>query len=186
MRSLLLLSSAALYWLLFMAIHESGHILAAFLTGGHVTHIVLHPLALSRTDVSPNPHPMAVCWTGPLWGAVAPLVLWAIWRAVATSGQKWLQGLAGFCLIANGAYLASGIGWPAGDTDDLLRMGVRVWWLPVVGVPLTGVGLVFLHRLGPRLGTGQMSATAIRGALIGTVLGLMGVSAIMVVCGARA
>jgi hypothetical protein len=42
-------------------------------TGGTVERVVLHPLSISRTDVSPNPHPVAVVWLGPIVGSVVPL-----------------------------------------------------------------------------------------------------------------
>ena len=60
-------------WLAFMAVHELGHVVAANLTGGTVTKIVVHPLAISRTDVSPNLNPLAVVWTGPILGVLLPL-----------------------------------------------------------------------------------------------------------------
>ena len=46
------------------AVHELGHVLAAWATGGLVTDVVLHPLTISRTDVRPNPRPLAVAWGG--------------------------------------------------------------------------------------------------------------------------
>ncbi|MEZ6046089.1 MAG: M50 family metallopeptidase [Planctomycetaceae bacterium] len=55
-------------WLSMMIVHEAGHMLSAMLTGGQIEKVVLHPLAISRTDVSPNPHPVWVVWGGPLLG----------------------------------------------------------------------------------------------------------------------
>jgi len=49
------LMTVTLSWLLMQALHETGHVLGAWLTGGQVVKLVLNPLAISRTDVSPNP-----------------------------------------------------------------------------------------------------------------------------------
>jgi hypothetical protein len=47
----------ALSWYGMMAIHELGHVMGAWLTGGRVERVVLHPLAISRTDLAHNPRP---------------------------------------------------------------------------------------------------------------------------------
>jgi hypothetical protein len=69
-----------LSWLAMQAVHELGHILAAWLTGGTVERVILEPLAISRTDVSPNPSPLAVAWAGPLVGVALPLFLATLWH----------------------------------------------------------------------------------------------------------
>lgn len=156
MKGTILIVSAATYWLLMMPIHELGHILHALATGGRVVRVVLHPLAFSRTDISPNPSPLAVVCGGPLWGAILPVLLWLAWRASRLPGAKWLQGLTGFCLIANGLYVASGIVIPAGDTEDLLRFGVSSWVLAAAGIPTAAIGFWIVHRLGKHFGIADM------------------------------
>ena len=52
-------------WLLMQAVHESGHVLGASLTGGRVGRVVLYPLTISRTDLIDNPSPLIVVWAGP-------------------------------------------------------------------------------------------------------------------------
>jgi hypothetical protein len=54
---LLCTSTVAFSWLAMQAVHELGHIFHAWLSGGTVTAVILHPLEISRTDVSPDPHP---------------------------------------------------------------------------------------------------------------------------------
>jgi hypothetical protein len=138
----------ALSWLGMMAVHELGHVMGAVMTGGAVQRCVLHPLTISRTDVSPNPHPVAVVWLGPLVGAVLPLVaLAAVPPRFAGTGTV-IQFFAGFCLIANGAYLA--VGWidRVGDCSEMLRHGVPVWSLCAVGGVAMAGGLYLWHRLG--------------------------------------
>jgi hypothetical protein len=135
-----------------MVAHESGHVLHAVVSGGRVVRVVLDPLAFSRTDVSPNPRPIFVAWGGMVWGAVWPLILW-LWACAA----RWrlaflLRFWAGFCLLANGAYAAAGAMMPAGDTEDLLRMGVPRLALVLVGAPLTACGLMLWNGLAPHFG----------------------------------
>ena len=60
-------------WLGMQAVHETGHALAGWLTGGRVARVVLWPLSISRTDLAENPHPLAVVWAGPMFGVVTPL-----------------------------------------------------------------------------------------------------------------
>ena len=57
-QSTLIVSTLALSWFGMMVVHESGHVLGAWLTGGTVAKVVLHPLAISRTDLALNPQPL--------------------------------------------------------------------------------------------------------------------------------
>src|SRR5947209_16580674 len=90
------------------AVHESGHVLGAWLTGGRVARVVLHPLTISRTDLVSNPNPLAVVWAGPVVGAVAPLGLWGLAAAARLTAAFVLRFFAGFCLLANGLYIGVG------------------------------------------------------------------------------
>ena len=47
-------SVLVLSWLAMMAVHELGHVSRGVGSGGSVTRVVRYPLAISRTDVSPN------------------------------------------------------------------------------------------------------------------------------------
>lgn len=137
-----------LAWWLMCIVHEAGHVVAAWATGGEVERIVLAPWRFSRTDLSRNPHPAVVAWSGVLFGAVAPALAWA-----ASAGRfSRIAGLgaffAGFCLIANGAYLASGLFYPVGDAQDLIRLGVPRWVLAMVGTPMLAFGLLIWHMPG--------------------------------------
>ena len=73
-----IVSLLALSWFGMMAVHELGHVLGAVASGGSVTRVVLYPLAISRTDVSPNPYPGLVVWLGPLVGCLLPLTFFAL------------------------------------------------------------------------------------------------------------
>lgn len=110
---ILIAATGPLAWLWMQIIHECGHALFGWLTGGAVRRVVLHPLTISRTDLDLNPYPLTVCWAGLVFGSIAPIMVWLAARAAKWPGEYWLRFFAGFCLIANGAYLA--VGFLRGD-----------------------------------------------------------------------
>jgi hypothetical protein len=157
-------SIVPLAWLGMMAVHELGHVVGAWWTGGVVARVVLHPLAISRTDLEHNPRPRFVAWSGPVVGVLIPLVAWALAALCRLPGSYLARFFAGFCLIANGSYIGLGSFEHVGDAGDLLRHGVpiaQLWAFGAVTVPL---GLLLWHRLGPSFGLGsskgQVSAIA--------------------------
>src|ERR1700752_5121078 len=101
------------------AVHEFGHVLGAWLTGGRVERVVLHPLTISRTDLAENPQPLIVAWAGPLIGVAFPVVAWGLVAMARMPGKRLLQFFAGFCLIANGLYIGVGSFNGIGDCGDL-------------------------------------------------------------------
>ncbi len=148
-------STIASSWLLMQIIHEAGHVLGAFVTGGQVRRVVLVPWELSRTDLLQNPQPLFVCWAGPIVGALAPTLVWAVAARLRWSSAFWLRFLAGFCLIANGAYIGVGAFTRDGDGGDLLRDGSPGWTLWLFGVVTIPIGFVLWHRLGKEFGIGR-------------------------------
>jgi hypothetical protein len=153
-QSMLIVSVLLGSWLGMQWVHELGHILGAVATRGRVARVVLHPLTISRTDLSVNPHPLAVAWAGPLAGIGLPLSLWGIAAGFGMRGTFVLRFFAGFCLIANGAYLAIGSIDRVGDAGELLRHGsphILLWLFGMAAVP---VGLWLWHRQGQHFGLG--------------------------------
>ena len=142
--------AAALYpsWLAMMAVHEAGHVLHAWASGGTVSAVRVPLAGFSITEFSTNPHPHFVAWGGPVWGSVLPLLAWAMFRTFRCRGLRAAQFFAGFCLIANGAYL--GVGWltRAGDAGDLVDHGTPVSVPIAFGLVATSSGLYLWHRLG--------------------------------------
>ena len=67
----------------------------------------------------------------------------------------WLRFFAGFCLIANGAYLAVGSFDRIGDAGDLMTHGAPIWLLWLFGLTTIPAGLRLWHGLGPQFGLGQ-------------------------------
>ena len=150
----LIVTTLASAWLLMQVVHEWGHALAGWLTGGEVRRVILHPLAISRTDLGANPHPLLVCWAGPVFGVVVPLLIWLVARSLRWSVAFWLRFFAGFCLIANGAYLFVGSFDHIGDAGDLLTYGAPIWLLWLFGLTTIPTGLRLWHGLGPQFGLG--------------------------------
>jgi hypothetical protein len=96
--------------------------------------MVWHPAALSRTDVWPNPHPLIEVWAGPAVGSLVPLVIAGVASAFRLRVGYLVWVVAGFCLIANGAYLGVGVVSPVGDAAELIKHGTPNWWLAAFGV----------------------------------------------------
>lgn len=139
-------------WLAMMAIHELGHVIHAYLSGGRVSLVYFHPLEFSRTDLSINPHPQFVAWGGAIWGSLLPLLAFGLIRRLCPRLSNPACFFAGFCLIVNGAYI--GLGWidKAGDAGTLLRTGASPWTMTAAGLLAIASGLYLWHRLGPRFG----------------------------------
>jgi len=153
--AILIVSTLLGSWLGMQAVHEFGHVVGAQLTGGSVARVVLHPLTISRTDLAENPRPAAVAWAGPVLGAVVPLLTWGAAAALRMPGAFVLRFFAGFCLIANGAYLAAGALTGIGDAGQLLQHGAPAWSLWLFGVPAVIAGLRLWHRQGRYFGLGK-------------------------------
>lgn len=165
----LIASTLAYCWLGMQVVHELGHVLAAYAGGETVHRVVLHPLALSRTDVSHDRHPLLVIWGGPILGSLLPVVALAVARRLRSGLFYLFQFFAGFCLVANGAYLGAGSFGGVGDAGDLLRHGAPRWALILFGLGSASSGLCLWDGLGPHFGrgkaNGQVDRRAVRCAL---------------------
>ena len=64
-----------------------------------------------------NPCPLYVAWGGPVLGCLLPLALLGIVKLFAKPYSYPAVFFAGFCLVANGAYLAGG-SFSGGNTLD--------------------------------------------------------------------
>jgi len=141
-------SLLALSWFGMMAVHEMGHVLGALVSGGNVERVVLHPLTISRTDVAPNPNPLTVVWLGPMLGCVLPLVAVMLVPKQFTFARRTAMFFAGFCLLANGAYIAAGSIDKVGDCGEMLKHGSPLWTLLLFGATTIPAGLYLWHRIG--------------------------------------
>lgn len=173
-QALLIAATTGFSWLMMMVVHELGHVLHAWLSGGRVVRVVLDPLSFSRTDVLPNPHPLWVAIGGAVWGCLIPLGILSLVRNTARRYTYLAAYFAGFCLIANGVYLAAGSFFPgADDAGVAMHHGAAQWHLLVAGIPTAAAGLYLLNGLGPHFRLGSANGKVDRKAAIGTTVALV-------------
>jgi hypothetical protein len=169
-QGVLVLSVVLGSWLGMQAVHEAGHVLGAWLSGGQVAQVVLYPLTISRTDLSDNPCPMFVVWFGPVFGVLLPLALWLLAVGLRLPGDFVLRFFAGFCLIANGAYIAGGSFDRIGDCGVMLQHGSGLWQLWLFGAVSVPSGLWLWHRQGPHFGLGPSQGRVSAGVAYASIV----------------
>lgn len=152
---MLIISTVLGSWLGMQAIHECGHVLGAWVSGGQVERVILHPLTISQTILVENPEPLLVVWAGPIFGALAPLFLWGLAAALHMRGLYVVRFFAGFCLLANGLYIGVGSFDRVGDCGEMLRYGSEPWHLWLFGAIVAPPGLWLWHCQGPHFGLGS-------------------------------
>jgi hypothetical protein len=141
-------------WLGMQAVHEAGHVLGAKLTGGKIEAVCLNPLTISHTELSDNPYPFLVVWAGPVVGVVVPVLVWSVAAGLRRPGAFLLRFFAGFCLIANGAYIAGGSVDGIGDAGVMLRNGTSTLAVWVFGGTTVPAGLALWHGQSRHFGFG--------------------------------
>lgn len=170
-RALLIVGLLIACWLWMQIVHEAGHVLGAVVSGGRVERVVLHPLAISRTEVSGGQSPLVVIWAGPLVGSLLPVLVWLVAARLKLISAYLLRFFAGFCLIVNGAYLFGGSFDGIGDCGDLLRHGAPIWTLWLFGLIAIPAGLLLWHGQGRDFGLGP-EANTISPAVVHVVLAI--------------
>jgi hypothetical protein len=154
---LLIASTLAFSWLAMQAVHEFGHVVGAWLSGGEVAEVVLHPATISHTRLSANPHPLFVAWMGPVVGVALPVLTLLVARVCSITSRYLFQFFAAWCLVANGAYIAFGSLERVGDAGDMMRHGAPPLLLWLFGAITIPSGLWLWHGLGPHFGLGKRS-----------------------------
>ncbi|WP_425616400.1 M50 family metallopeptidase [Anatilimnocola sp. NA78] len=177
-RVILIVGTLVTSWLWMQIVHEFGHVLGAWSTGGTVERVVLHPLAISRTDVSAAQHPLVVIWAGPILGCLLPVLMWLLSKWLKWHSEFLYRFFAGFCLLANGAYLAGGSFDGIGDCGDLLRHGSPIWTLWLFGLVTIPAGLLLWHEQGRHFGLGPRRLP-VDARLAYTVAVIAGLTAVM-------
>ena len=165
----LALSTVILCWLWMMIVHELGHVVLAWTCGETISKVVLHPLAISRTDVTHDKHPLLVIWGGPLLGSLIPLAGLLGAHFLRFRFLYLVRFLAGFCLIANGTYIGIGSFSRIGDAGDLARAGCPQALMVVFGIACAIAGLCLWNGLGPHFGTREAKGKVDRSAAIATL-----------------
>ncbi|MDB4731902.1 M50 family metallopeptidase [bacterium] len=152
-------SIICLSWFFMQAVHEFGHISAALMTGGTILLIDLHPLHISHTLISPNPQPVIVIWAGPIVGVLLPLVLYLVCCKFFQNMVHLLRFFAGFCLIANGAYLGSIAIEAVGDARDFLVENVPIYFPLTFAIITVPSGFLLWNNQGAIFGIGKNGRT---------------------------
>lgn len=117
-------------------------------------------------EVTPNPHPLVVAWAGPGVGVALPLAALLLAQGLRIPGVYLFRFFAGFCLVANGAYIAGGCFQGLADAGDMLRHGSRAWQLMLFGVAAVPLGLYLCNGLGPYFGLGRAQGRVSRAAVL--------------------
>ena len=131
-------------WFGMLAIHEIGHITATWASGAVVEQVILFPLPW--TSASNVEIPLVVYGAGAVVGTALPLFLWffACWLRLKTA--YLFRFFAGFCLIANGAYIGGdfSVTGPS-DAGFLIEHGASRPVLVLFGVLCILAGLFLWH-----------------------------------------
>ena len=113
-------------WYAMMLVHEFGHMIHAWVSGGVVSHLEFGLFEFSRTDFSHNPHPLFVAWGGRDLGLPDPA---GTRRRVRQAGRFSPDGQPGSSLAS--ASSPTAFIWErawtlmAGDAGDLIRHDAR-------------------------------------------------------------
>jgi hypothetical protein len=138
-RFLLLLVAS---WIVMTFTHEMGHIIGGTCCGGTLQAVDLMPWRLPYSIFEPDPFPLVTLWAGLILGALIPVVVAVIVQ------RDWMWFIANFCVLANGAYIATA--WFSGDhyldTPKLLEHGASTIAIAVYCLFTIGFGYVGFRR----------------------------------------
>lgn len=177
-QALLIVTFLAFCWLAMQAVHELGHITAAWATRAEIIQVRLHPTIISQTMLGDNPRPGVVVWAGPMMGSLLPLAAFGLARVCRAPGVYLFRFFAGFCLAANGIYLTMGPSEGEADTGVMMQNGSPRWVLLLFGLSALSSGIYLWHREGPHFGLGEANGKVSRSATIASVLLLASIVAV--------
>lgn len=160
-------------WLGMQVFHELGHVFGGVLTGAVIENVYLHPLIISHTELSQNAHPLIVVWAGPFIGGLVPLLLFFAATLFKMPFLYLLRFFAGFCLVANGAYIALGPVEGSLDTAVILMSGGARYQTVIFGLITIPMGLYLWHNQGRYFGFGGEKGAVEKGAVMLSVGALM-------------
>ena len=122
--------------------HEAGHILGGWCCGGTLTEADLLPWHLPYSFFNPDPYPLITLWCGPMLGVIVPILIALMLR------HDWAWLVAHFCILANGAYIATAwfSGDPQLDTPKLLQHGAHPMTIMIYCVLTIVAGYIGFRR----------------------------------------
>ncbi len=143
-------------WCVMTFTHESGHIIGGWLCGGTLKDADLLPWHLPYSIFVPDPKPLVTLWCGPVLGVLIPLAIALPVR------RNWMWFIAYFCVLANGAYLATA--WISGDrfldTPQLLEHGAHPATIAIYCALTIGIGYIGFRHECVRIVKSTASASA--------------------------
>lgn len=165
-------------WLAMQAVHELSHVIGAWVTGAKITKVALHPCIISRTDLGYNPYPLIVVWAGPIIGSALPLLAFLVAKACRLADIYLFRFFAGFCLVANGYYIALGHAEGGADTAVMMMHGSPRWVMVFFGILTASLGLYLWHRQGIYFALGEANGKVNRRAVIVSVSLFMAITVV--------
>lgn len=88
-------------WVVMTFTHEIRHIIGGTCCGGALKSADLLPWHLPYSIFEPDPFPLVTLWAGLIIGVLAPVAIAMILQ------REWMWFIANFCVLANGAYIAT-------------------------------------------------------------------------------
>lgn len=141
-RVLSIIMLLAVAWCVMTLTHEMGHIVGGWCSGAQLTSAELRPWRLPYSLFSPNPYPLVTLWSGLVLGVALPVLA----AKLISSDGMWF--VAGFCMLANGSYIA--LAWMSGDrfldTAQLLEHGAHPASIAVYCLTTILCGYISLRR----------------------------------------
>lgn len=150
--SLLILGAFCIAYNLGSILHELGHGVAVWLSGGKISSIVLHPFSWNWISYHSNPNPLLASWGGVLFGVLFAVALSSIALLARSPFLTPLYLLAGCALATNGIYLAVAAVADVGDAGNLLSQGVPRAFLVAVGLFLMLLSFLWSSLIQPLIG----------------------------------
>ncbi|MHC4455976.1 MAG: zinc metalloprotease [Planctomycetota bacterium] len=150
-------------------LHELGHAIAYWITGGTVRYIIIHPFSWSYCmPSSASAYPNFTTWGGVVFGTLMGLLLVIIvwrWRGPYVI-LAFMTGTV--ACLHNGFYLIfSCLAKSKGDATSLLLGGTPKVVVIMVGLLMFGIGIVLagmcMHLIGIRSGDGVKSRILVLG-----------------------
>jgi hypothetical protein len=122
--------------------HEMGHIIGGWCCGGTLKAFDLAPWHLPFSIFDPDHKPLVTLWCGPVLGVLVPVIIALFAR------REWMWFIANFCVLANGAYIATA--WLSGerylDTRRLLEEGAHPIAIGLYCIVTIGFGYIGFRR----------------------------------------